>query len=234
MKKFGILCLALVMALGALGVGYAAWTDTIFIDGTISTGSVCLEFEVDQWAEVNNCPDSINNPSEEADMNWDGWVQQAGGISCPMGYKFVDKPCSDKDVAYMTFNPVLDADDNVVELEVTIHNAYPHYLGRVTFEVCNCGTVPVKIKAPDFVQSPFLLIEYRNGVGEQIEPGGCHEVSLYIGVVQHEGYKSATSSLWVVDDPAMPLLPQNAGAGGANPPALTFTVEIEAIQWDEY
>jgi hypothetical protein len=39
-KKIGLLCLALVLALGTLGVGYAAWTDSILIDGTVETGSV--------------------------------------------------------------------------------------------------------------------------------------------------------------------------------------------------
>jgi len=221
MKKFGILCLALVIALGALGVGYAAWTDTIFIDGTVNTGSVCLEFEDGTFGEINNC-----SPSEfaaEPDMNWAGWVPQTGNISCPPEHKFVEKYCSDKDVAYMTFNPVYDG-DNIVELEVTIHDAYPHYLGRITFEVCNCGTIPLKIKAPVITQSNFLLIEYRNGVGAQLHPGQCHEVSLFVGVVQHEGYYDG--DVWVVDNPSMPITPQNS--------PLTFTIEIEGIQWNEY
>ena len=44
MKKIGLLCLALVLALGALGVGYASWTDTITISGTNSTISVDFDF----------------------------------------------------------------------------------------------------------------------------------------------------------------------------------------------
>jgi hypothetical protein len=32
------LCLALVLAMGSLGIGYAAWTDTIYIEGTVTTG----------------------------------------------------------------------------------------------------------------------------------------------------------------------------------------------------
>jgi hypothetical protein len=42
-KKIGLLALALVLALGALGVGYASWSDTIFVSGTVETGSVDLE-----------------------------------------------------------------------------------------------------------------------------------------------------------------------------------------------
>ena len=43
MKKIGLLCLALVLALGALGVGYAMWQDTVTIEGTVNTGSVDLD-----------------------------------------------------------------------------------------------------------------------------------------------------------------------------------------------
>ena len=37
--------MALVMALGALGVGYAMWSDTVTIDGTVKTGSVDIVVE---------------------------------------------------------------------------------------------------------------------------------------------------------------------------------------------
>ncbi len=45
MKKIGLLCLALVLALGTLGVGYASWTDTVVIDGSVSTGDVDIEID---------------------------------------------------------------------------------------------------------------------------------------------------------------------------------------------
>ena len=40
MKKFGLLLLALVLALGTLGVGYAMWYEDLYIDGTVYTGEV--------------------------------------------------------------------------------------------------------------------------------------------------------------------------------------------------
>ena len=40
MKKIGLIVLALVVALGALGAGYAAWTDALTITGTVNTGYV--------------------------------------------------------------------------------------------------------------------------------------------------------------------------------------------------
>lgn len=42
-KKIGLLLLVLVLALGALGVGYAMWDKTLYIDGTVNTGEVNME-----------------------------------------------------------------------------------------------------------------------------------------------------------------------------------------------
>jgi len=43
MKKIGLIAIAIVLALGALGIGYAAWTDVITITGSVNTGSVNLD-----------------------------------------------------------------------------------------------------------------------------------------------------------------------------------------------
>jgi len=37
-SKLGILCLALVIAMGSLGIGLAMWSDTLTISGTMTTG----------------------------------------------------------------------------------------------------------------------------------------------------------------------------------------------------
>jgi len=237
MKKIGILCLALVIALGALGIGWASWTDTIFVSGTVCTGDVCLGFE--DWGEINTC--TASEFATLPDKNWCGWVYTPGADSCPANYVFDDTPCTDKDVAWVTFKG-LDAAGNEIDvndagdpgiaavktLEVTIHNAYPHYMAWITFEVCNCGTIPMIIQPVVFDQSPFVLIEYHNGAGEQIEPGTCHEVSMFVGITQHAGYfASAAGSSYVVDDPQMPLLPMD------NCDDITFSIDISAEQWYE-
>jgi len=43
MKKIGLLCMALVLALGMLGVGYAMWKDEVTIEGTVNTGTVVVD-----------------------------------------------------------------------------------------------------------------------------------------------------------------------------------------------
>lgn len=40
MKKLLLICLALVLAVGTMGVGYALWSDSLYIQGTIETGEI--------------------------------------------------------------------------------------------------------------------------------------------------------------------------------------------------
>jgi hypothetical protein len=47
MKKIGLICLALVLALGALGVGAALWMGGLIILGDVSTGSVDAIWSID-------------------------------------------------------------------------------------------------------------------------------------------------------------------------------------------
>ncbi len=44
MKKLGIIILALVLALGAIGAGYAYWTANLAIAGTVETGTFSVAF----------------------------------------------------------------------------------------------------------------------------------------------------------------------------------------------
>lgn len=50
MKKIGILALVLIFALGSLGIGYAHWSKSLFIVGTVDTGSLDAILSVgDSW-----------------------------------------------------------------------------------------------------------------------------------------------------------------------------------------
>lgn len=218
MKKFGILVIALVIALGSLGVGYAAWTDQITISGPVRTGSLCLSIEPGTFEEVGGCPDK----------NWSGWVETTNTRirSCPPGYKFdsIFNAPEGKCPATVQIVPVYEG-DIIKALEVTVFNAYPHFAADISFWLCNCGTIPLKIKAPEMVQNPFLLIMYGDNIGAQLHPEDCVEISFYVGVVQHQGYFN-DQGVWIVDDPEMPLTPMNT--------PLSFTIEVEGIQWNEY
>ena len=45
MRKIILISLALILALGSLGVGYAMWSDTVTVDGPVTTGTLNLSFD---------------------------------------------------------------------------------------------------------------------------------------------------------------------------------------------
>jgi len=68
MKKIGLICLALVMALGGLGVGYAMWSDTLTITGNVNTGEVVVEFT----SQYDNDDSHQLDPKEAG--SWSGFL----------------------------------------------------------------------------------------------------------------------------------------------------------------
>ncbi len=44
MKKIGLLVMALIVALGGLGATYALWSDSLYLEGTVHTGDIGLEW----------------------------------------------------------------------------------------------------------------------------------------------------------------------------------------------
>lgn len=216
MKKIGLLCLALVLALGTLGVGYAAWIDTIYIEGTVTTGSLCWIFaDCDLMDEDQPTNPGGDYPTATPDPTCnDGFEFEPGE-----GY-FWDL---DKNVGWGAQN--ISADGKI--LTVTLNNTYPSYFNELTFYVYNCGTIPLKvdhvvINGQNYTSGvpyiPFdfnsdgeydFEIEWKNNWGAQIEPGGpSPEFSFWMHVLQP--------------------CPQS------QLDTLTFTIEIVAVQWDKY
>jgi predicted ribosomally synthesized peptide with SipW-like signal peptide len=208
MKKAALLCLALVLALGALGVGYAKWSDTVTMSGPVKTGKVCIGVRAGSAGEVFHGTPPFN------DMNYTSFDSQLGTYSCPPGYQFNGIHEELKDVAHVTVVNELDTDGdgNIDTVEFTIEDAYPYLLMELSFVVCNCGTIPLKIQAPVITQDDGILIQYLDNVGVQLEPGACSaEISMYVGVPQ---YLSTGE-----------LTPQGA--------TLHFSILVGGIQWAE-
>ncbi|MFC1864619.1 hypothetical protein ACFLYG_02185 [Chloroflexota bacterium] len=132
MKKIGLLCLAIVLALGTLGVGYAMWDKTLYVDATVETGEVNA-----LWTEAFSNDDGVVTDSEKDDDD--------NGLDPKDVWLANDTPRYDKDVASCI---VTGADTQ--EMTVTLNNAYPSYFPTVLFDFVNTGTIPVKIQAIEY------------------------------------------------------------------------------------
>lgn len=160
MKKTGLIALAVVLALGAMGVGLAFWNETLTITGTVATGQLDVEFS-DQKSNDDGSVDNALDPSEcgtwtMSDLNSStGWSNNAAREAY--------------DVASTTCELIAVADANSPEngdnqtLKITILNAYPCYYGNVAFTIDNIGTIPAKIESiklvavSDAVGSPIVV-----------------------------------------------------------------------------
>jgi hypothetical protein len=211
MKKIALLSLVIVLALGALGVAYAMWADTVTIRGEVSTDDVCVMFTDDF-----SCDDDL----------YQGYPDNIHEVPPPDGYRdhtvtanhdYV-YPADPKDVGYTTVTKI---DDNT--LEVTLHNTYPCYATTIEAHVRNCGSVPVEkgectityldatgapttVPLPDYEWTTIygqgkeggmgadgyygvFEIAWQDGTGSQLDPhswGGIadEEDSFYIHVLQ--------------------------------------------------
>jgi predicted ribosomally synthesized peptide with SipW-like signal peptide len=118
--------LILVIALAAVGVGYALWSETLTIEGTVQTGEVDVEFSthpVEECIDINGtltCPE----PPEKANAA-NCTVEFLGGETDPNG------------------------DNGANLLQVAVTGMYPGYHCKVGFDVTSTGTVPVHVWLPE-------------------------------------------------------------------------------------
>jgi hypothetical protein len=122
----GTMFLVLVIALAVLGVGYALWSETLTIQGTVQTGEVDVEFSthpVEECIDINGvltCPE----PPEKADAA-NCTVEWLGGDTDPNG------------------------DNGANLLQVSVTGMYPSYHCKVGFDVTSTGNVPVHVWLPE-------------------------------------------------------------------------------------
>ena len=211
MKKIGLLCLALILAVGAMGVGYSLWSDSLYVEGWIETGSLCWE-----WTGV-----STTDPGPPIGAVMDQNCRP--GFAGPPPYYWY----SGKDVGYTNAWIV---DPHTIEL--TMVNVYPCYFVAVSVYTHNCGTIPLHF------ERVIIRSDYGEHIIDWYQPDryptmeldldgdGAPDIEFswgnHIGDQYHPCDDSGEISFWIhVMQPA----PQGA--------TLTFQVILEAVQYNE-
>lgn len=151
MKKLAVIGLVFTLCLAAIGVGYAGWFQTLYIEGTTNTGEVDICFVAD--------PAPITSDNEEPYI---GGVPDVGTITVSLE----DGPDGDGDMSVM-----------VVGLE----HGYYCYEGYIEFDVKNNGTVPIKVTSIDITvplngELDVTLLGLAEGFG--LNPGQSHTCYL--------------------------------------------------------
>jgi len=85
MKKIGLICLAVVLALGGLGVGLAMWSETLTIDATVDTADIDPQMFLAKNAIGHTY---VGNPTSPPPVGYT--YAQAGAGSVPSGWGGTD------------------------------------------------------------------------------------------------------------------------------------------------
>lgn len=170
----------LFIALASVGIGYGLWSKTLYIDGTVGTGSVDSIFV--EWFTDDD--DVMNDASK--DIGDIGECLEYGDGSCDPAFWGKNAERKDKDVGRCVAE--IDANDAEI-LHVTVYNTYPSYYCTVFFDIQNNGSVPVKIQSLGIVGSDitagYITTEWSEiFVGKQIDPNQVVQGDLELHVEQ--------------------------------------------------
>jgi hypothetical protein len=167
--------LLLLLSLAVLGVGYGMWSKTLFIRGTVNTGTVDAKWVGAICVEFHSWP---NFPQSSDDLGeFEG-----------------------KDVGSTYFQ--IDQDDDQI-VHVTVTNGYPSYAVDCEMHFEYEGTIPVIVRGTNIVpisenltncvlssDQPLTLscdqltVIYTDGIGSQLHQGAQEASSLTIHVEQ--------------------------------------------------
>ena len=232
--KLGVIFIVAAMALAGVGAGYAAWFDTITIQGTVNTGSVgwdVTEYSGTWVWKVYNAGDTGNGAETVVTHDRDETYSEDEGFLVASSY------------AEQTMTG--DTDPVAVDDSVTVvfNNLFPCIDFEADFTVHYTGSVPGKINSITFrdlwpdTANEILIDKYTTlevTIGKQDAAGTYHWTSLPID--QLDGYQLHYCNLIRV---VMTIhLPQIDDNGEPTDYLMdltgSFGLDVEVIQWNEY
>jgi hypothetical protein len=235
LKRIGLLALALVIALGAMGVGYAAWTDEVYLEGTVYTGTLDID--------VSDCSSTFvyKVPPDGIVVNYDSGSEDQhappdGELIASAVADFDNGP-SDADTATITFNGLFPEIDFRADLQI-------ESLGTIPVKVSIAEIIPDNDPGPDKAEKDAILAELWE-LGQNGDPTKGYDPHEYGAWIEGELYPFSGGHETIYDPIGLQLhqfdmvhitlhvrLPQEEAY--QNLSGLQFTGLITVIQWNMY
>ena len=208
MKKIGLICLAFVLAMGGFGVSYALWSDTLYLDTTVETGTVEWEYLRPPIAPGEPPRPPIVTQDDQGDDPPD-FIKDVAST----GWLYVDS----------------DGDGDFDTLELTISNAYPGYTNHCAFWVHGKGSVPLHIERVYFIVNDIVIetLTANGGVLMDLGAGAIPGDDVYVYWGDSFGTQLHACDYADMSFDITILQPAPQGA------TMTFQIEIEAVQYNE-
>jgi len=173
--KAGLVCLAVVVALGSLGVAYGYSTGTLRTGDMMAmacfTGPFTWVVSNDDGEVTNISTYGAIDPGDDGGgTNYDKWAGQSSDDPSELQTRGVECARYDKDVAKTTAQ--MSSCDRK-EITVRVENAYPCYYPTVFFGLKNPKNFSVKIKSIDIsCDTPELTVTFDGiTVGDILSSG---------------------------------------------------------------
>jgi hypothetical protein len=246
LKRIGLLALALVIALGSLGVAYAAWTDTVYVSTAVQTGTLDINIYAVSSTFVYKVPGALEkvqpNPDEGVEVYLDTVVHYVDGSVDPSPYTpDTDPPGQLVAKAVTTFDNGNDDPDTAT---MTLTGLFPCIDFQTDLYLEYGGTVPAIVSVatitPDDPTDEVLTALWNLGKAtkDTANPEGIWLDGLlnrndgqgWVEILEPEGLQ-----LHRFDQAHITLhvhLPQNPDY--ENLSNLQFTGLITVVQWNEY
>jgi len=160
MKKIGLLTLALILTLGTLGVGYAKWTTTVTVAGTVNTGFVQVGIRDTGTSDPSPAgPPTVGGftfPANASEGTIDPRVNPLAPINANGLPNFVtpDKNVGATDSANGETKCICTGTQYYASVTETVTNAYPFYAPTTHLAIANCGSIPIKIDTVGVAVAP--------------------------------------------------------------------------------
>jgi hypothetical protein len=237
LKRIGLLALALVIALGALGVAYSAWTDDLYIDSTVYTGTLDVDISgVSSTFVYKTSTNGIHVDYYYGGTPFNpppGWMLVASAVTedTSVWKDPVTQEILDTDSATMTFSGLFPGVDFLTDLEL-------EYLGTVPARISFAEVIPVDLDDPNREDDNYDIFTGLCALGES----SSHAEGIWIdaelstdngatwtpvadplGLQLHRNdLVHLTVHVLLPDDPAYDNL------------SISFTGLITVIQWNLY
>ncbi|PUA33591.1 MAG: hypothetical protein B7O98_04010 [Zestosphaera tikiterensis] len=213
LKAFAGVALLLIVS-----VGVAMWSETLRVNVAVATGEVDWEIVPGPTTWLDACG-LLPGYGNYRGNDWN-----ASYLPKP-GAKQLDKDVGCTDVTLIDS----DGDGDYDTMNVTLYNVYPWYYTHIAFKVHNDGSVPIKIWRVVIDGQEFHKLneqELKEGLYLDLTGDEKFDILIWWGDnfgVQLHPCESADVSF---DITVLQGAPQGS--------TLTFTISLEAIQWNEY
>jgi hypothetical protein len=222
--------MGVIIAVGAVGMSYALWGKTLFLEGQINTGVVNTEFR----QAFTDDDHVVDDPALDS---LDLAVCQPGqGAGCDPAASGPDpKPRYTKDVASCTARLATNAEDadsaaGAQKGFVDILGGYPSYYCTAWFPIHNNGTIPVKVMRIDITDGQGTII-VANAIPSRVyslDLTGDGETDLHLHLTDlalGQQIDASQTALMNLDMHVFQPAPQSTTFG--------FGVHVQLGQWNE-